>query len=243
MTRIFLNRRPQPWTGELIGILTLEASIPYVVGNVSNAATHGFPVRYKTIAGASIERLLHQSDRGLLQPVLEAARELEREGVGAVTGACGFMALFQRDVSQALSIPVFLSSLLQAPLVHAVTRRPIGIITADSRRLHKAHLEACGIAADVPVVIRGMQDEPEFRGAILDECGSLDSALIEAEAVSVARSLVADRPDIGAILLECSDLPPYSKAIQAATGRPVFDYNTMIDWMASGLRSRSYGER
>ncbi|QPC92611.1 aspartate/glutamate racemase family protein [Mesorhizobium sp. INR15] len=240
MTRIYLKRRPQPWAGDLIGILTLEASIPYVVGNVSNAGTYDFPVRYKTIGGASIDRLLNQSDQGLLQPVLAAAKELEQEGVRAITGACGFMALFQREVSNALSIPVFLSSLLQVPLLHATTGRPVGIITANSKRLHRAHLEACGIASDLPVVIRGMQDEPEFRSAILEESGSLDSAVIEAETVSVAKRLIADHPAIGAILLECSDLPPYSKAIQAATDRPVFDYNTMIGWMVNGVRSRGY---
>lgn len=240
MTRIYLKRRPQSWTGELIGILTLETSIPYVVGNVSNAGTYGFPVRYKAIGGASIDRLLNQSDSSLLQPVLDAARELEREGVRAITGACGFMALFQREVSEALSIPVCLSSLLQVPLVHTTTRRPVGIITANSKRLNKAHLEACGIAADLPIIIRGMQDEPEFRSAVLEESGSLDSSAIEAEAVSVAATLIADHPATGAIVLECSDLPPYSKAIQTATDRPVFDYNTMIGWMVNGMCSRSY---
>lgn len=240
MSRLFIERRPQPWAGHRIGILTLETAIPYVVGNVSNAETFGFPVRYKAIAGASIDRLLNQSDRSLVEPIIAAARELERDGVGAVTGACGFMALFQPEVAAALSIPVFLSSLLQIPLIHAITRRPIGLITANQQRLGQAHLDACGVPSTIPLIMRGMEDQPEFVSAILEESGSLDSRAIEAEAVAVAKSLVLDHPEIGAILLECSDLPPYARAIQRAVGRPVFDYVSMINWVAGGLRPAAF---
>src|SRR6185369_8354944 len=110
MSRLFLTRRPASWAGQLIGILTLETSIPYVPGNVSNATSFDFPVLYRTIPGASINRLLYGSDAALLGEVVAAAGELERLGVLAVTGACGFMARFQQQVTAALNVPVFLSS-------------------------------------------------------------------------------------------------------------------------------------
>jgi hypothetical protein len=52
--------------------------------------------------------------------------------------------------------------------------------------------------------------------------------------------LVTDHPEIGALLLECSDMPPYAKQIHDATGRPVWDFVTLIDWIHSGVVSRSY---
>ncbi len=240
MTRQYVKRRPQAWAGEAIGILTLQTAIPYVRGNVSNATSFDFPVRYRQIEGATIDRLVGQADRSLAVPVIAAAKALRDDGVKAVTGACGFMALFQQAVVEALDIPVLLSSLLQLPMIYAVTHRPIGIITAHDKRLTEAHFTACRIDKTIPYVLRGMQDQPEFRSGILEENGSLDSDILRTEAVDVARQLVRDHPDIGAILLECSDLPPYSTAIQATTDRPVFDYLTLIDWAARAIESRPF---
>lgn len=240
MTRQYVKRRPQAWAGEAIGILTLKTAIPYVPGNVSNATSFDFPVRYRQIEGATIGRLVDQADPNLVEPVIAAAKALRDEGVKAITGACGFLALFQQDVVEALDIPVLLSSLLQLPMIYAITQRPIGILTANDKRLTETHFVACRVDHSIPYVLRGMQDQPEFRSGILEEAGSLDSDILEAEVVQVAEELISDHPEIGAILLECSDLPPYSKAIQAAMSRPVFDYLTLIEWAARAIEPRSF---
>ena len=36
-------------------------------------------------------------------------------------------------------------------------------------------------------------------------------------------NMLADHPNIGAFLLECSNMPPYAAAIHRHTGKPVFD--------------------
>ncbi|MCF7935755.1 MAG: aspartate/glutamate racemase family protein [Synergistales bacterium] len=225
------------WDGESIGILILDAAYPCVPGNVGNASTFPFPVRYKEIKGASIERLLNQRDPSLLQPFLDGARELQDEGVKAITGACGFMALFQREVREAMEIPVFLSSLLQIPFIFQTLQsgRSIGVITANAPALTEGHFRAVGVGGDIPLVVRGMEEKKEFTGAVLEEKGSLDSAEVEREVVDVARRMVAEQPSVGAILLECSDLPPYAYAVQQAVGLPVFDFFTMIAHVHSAL--------
>ncbi len=232
----------QCWYGETIGILILNAHYPCVPGNVGNATTFPFPVRYKVVKDASIERLLTKQDPSLVEPFIDAALELQREGVKAITGACGFMALFQREVSAACRIPVFLSSLLQIPFILQILPkgRRVGVITADSRALTPRHFEAVGITSDMALAIGGMEGQTEFREAILQEKGTLDSDLIREEVVSVARQLMIDYPDIGAILLECSDLPPYASAVQAETRLPVFDFTTMIRYVHSALAQRPY---
>ena len=101
-----IKSKTRSWDGETIGILILDAAYPCVPGNVGNATTYPFPVRFKEIRGSSIERLLNERDPELLKPFIEGARELEAEGVGAITGACGFMALFQKQVAESVEIPV-----------------------------------------------------------------------------------------------------------------------------------------
>lgn len=232
----------QSWYGESVGILILNAAYPCIPGNVGNATTFDFPVRYKVVKEASIDRLLNQRDRSLIKPFIAAARELEADGVKAITGACGFMALFQREIAASVSIPVLMSSLMQIPFMHRISGpgRRIGVITADETALTDAHFLAAGVSADIPLAVAGMQEKDEFRQAVLEEKGSLDSALMEQELVAVARDLVDRHPDTGSILLECSDLPPFAHAVQSAVGRPVFDFITMIRYVHTALNQRPF---
>ena len=231
MAQFQVTRKSQSWYGESIGILILDASYPCIPGNVGNASTFPFPVRYQEVSGASIDRLLNQQDHSLLEPFIKAAKQLERRGVKAITGACGFMALFQPQVCDAVSIPVFLTSLLQIPFIFQVTRRPVGVITANAACLTPEHFKGAGIPDGLPLIVAGMEGQSEFRGAVLEEKGTLDSDKIEQEVVHVARELVTGNPHIGAILLECSDLPPYARAVQQAVNLPVYDFFTMIHYV------------
>ncbi len=231
MTIFSVNKPGQAWYGESIGILILDASYPCVPGNVGNASTFPFPVRYEKVEGASIDRLLNQQDPDLVTPFIDAAKRLYNSGVHAITGACGFMALFQQEVSQNLEIPVFLSTLLQIPFMYQITGKKVGIITADATCLQPKHFSSTGVPRDLPFVMAGMENQPEFTSAVLKEKGTLDSNKIQEEVVELAKDMVSKNPDIGSILLECSDLPPYAHAVQAAVGLPVFDFFTMINYV------------
>lgn len=235
-----VTRRTQSWYGEQIGILILDAAYPCVPGNVGNATTYDYPVRYQEVRGASIDRLLNQRDPALKDVFIEAALELQDRGVKAITGACGFMAYFQEDVAAAVEVPVFLSSLMQIPFMHAACGGTVGIITANASRLTPRHFEACNVPSSIPLAVAGMESKMEFRTAILEEKGTLDSAAIEREVQDVARHMVEENPEIRSILLECSDLPPYAHAVQAVTGRPVFDFITMINHVQHSLACRPY---
>ena len=235
MTVYHIHKKTQAWYGESIGILILDAAYPCIPGNIGNASTFPFPVRYEKVAGASIDRLLNRQDPELAAPFIQAATRLQESGVHAITGACGFMALFQQEVAQHMNIPVFLSSLLQIPFIHQITNKKIGIITASAACLQARHFTAVGVSQKLPLVIAGMEDQKEFSDAVLKEKGSLDSAKIQKEVVGVAQEMTAAHPDIGSILLECSDLPPYAHAVQSAVGLPVFDFFTMINYVHTVL--------
>lgn len=242
MTVYSIKSKSRSWDGEPIGILILDAAYPCIPGNVGNATTYDFPVRYKEVRGASIERLLNERDPKLLEPFIEGARELEAEGVRAITGACGFMALFQRQVAAAVDVPVFLSSLLQVPFIYQTLKpgQKIGVITANATCLTDEHYANVGISKDIPLVVYGMEEKDEFRTSVLEEKGTLDSALVEEEVTDVANRMVLEHPEVAAIVLECSDLPPYAYAVHKATGRPVFDFITMIKYVHSALVPNVY---
>lgn len=226
--------------GHAIGILLLDYRGPFVPGDVGNASTYGYPVLYELVEGCTLDRVL-DGDPALVEPIVAAAQRLERFGVRGISSDCGFLVQYQAAVQAAVKVPVFMSSLLQIPFVaQMLGGRPVGCLTATAARLGTHVLELAGITADVPVAIRGLEHEPSFRQQILEECGWLVTEEIEAEAVAAARELQEEHPDLGAILLECSLLPPYAHAVQAATGLPVFDFITMIDYFQAGTHRRPY---
>ena len=227
--------------GQAIGILLLDASNPFIPGDVANATTYDFPVRFQKVKGFSVERALGK-DPTIFKGLLAAARELESQGVRAITGDCGFMGLHQRELAGQLTVPVFLSSLLQIPFILSIMdpEAKLGIITANSRSLDNILLEAMGIPLSGQLKIIGLQDEAYFKKGILDEVGVLDTAMVEKEVVEVARQLLANDAKVKALLLECSCLPPYGAAIHKAVGVPVFDYITMINFVFSAVVKQKF---
>lgn len=228
--------------GAPLGILMLEARFPRIPGDMGNAGTWPFPVLYRVVSGASPERVVLQGARGLLPDFVEAARELVRLGAEAITTNCGFLSLFQRELAAAVGVPVATSSLMQIPWVQAVLPpgRRVGIVTVSAATLSPAHLEAVGVAADTPVA--GTEHGREFfRVLIRGESEDMDVDLAAADVIEAAMRLAAAHPDIGAIVLECTNMPPYAAAVQAATGLPVYDIYSMITWFQAGLRPRAFG--
>jgi hypothetical protein len=58
--------------------------------------------------------------------------------------------------------------------------------------------------------------------------------------VGAGRHLWHGTKAIKALLLECSLLPPYAAALQAAVQVPVFDYITMINFVFSAVVKQPY---
>ena len=58
--------------------------------------------------------------------------------------------------------------------------------------------------------------------------------------VTVAQSLIEEHPSVRALLFECTDLPPYAAAVQEATGLPVFDFTTLMNYVFSAVVRRRF---
>jgi len=222
--------------------MLLDTRFPRIPGDIGNASSYGFPVRFKTVKGATVHRVVVEGDPQLLTPFLDAARELEAEGVRAITTSCGFLAPFQKTIAEAVHIPVFLSSLIQIPLVYTMTQRRIGLITANGEALTQRHLRGAGVPEDIPLAIRGLQDKPAFVESILKNGERLDREKIEQEVLEAAEELLSNYPDIGAFVFECHNLAPYGRAVSQATGRPVFDVITLAEWVYRAVVKREFPE-
>ena len=228
--------------GATIGVLCLESYFPKPPGHIKNPSGLQFPVLYEMINGVTVPGLLNNPSLELLEPFLAGAKRLEREGVRAITGSCGFLALFQKELAAAVDIPVFASSLIQVPLAFHMTggSAPVGILTADKEALSVAHLEAVG-AGDIPVVIQGLEETSEFAEVILrNERTSMDLKLIEAEVLDAAKKLKDNSPDIRSLVLECTDLPPYAERLQKELGLPIFDLTTLATMVHDVVVRKSF---
>jgi aspartate/glutamate racemase len=227
-----------------IGVIGLDTAFTKIPGHIRNRATFGFPVLYEVVSGATPQRAVIEADPTLLMPFIQAAQNLEARGARAITTACGFLALFQQELADAVSVPLFSSSLIQLPMVYRMIRsgHRIGVLTASKSALTRRHLAAVG-AELVPICVAGLEDQPEFREVILEgRRPDLDVGRFERELLDQVGRLTHEDPDIDAILLECTDLVPFAYGVQASTGLPVFDIVTLVEMMHASLIRHPYGD-
>ena len=227
--------------GQAIGILMLNTVLQRVPGDIGNATTFPFPVAYRIVKEASPKRVAMDADPALVEAFVKAGLELEREcGVRAITTSCGFCAVFQKEIAAGLNVPFFSSSLLQAKLVYDFLKpdQIVGIITNQADYLGEPHFRGVGIE-NVPKVVYGMDDTWLGR-AFLEKKEVIDQEQIRRDIVARAQLMVEEHPEVGAIVLECTNMPPYAKAIQEAVGLPVFDIVSLVNYVHGGVVAREY---
>lgn len=212
-----------------IGILCLESYFPKMRGHLRNPRIYSFPAVMRVLTGLDIPKFLFNPDAEMIQPIIDAAVQLEKDGVKAITGSCGFMALFQKEIAEAVSVPVFMSSLLQLPLIRIMhgEKANIRILTASKTALGPKHLQACGVAWD-SVLVEGMEGNPEFWETVIEgKRHDFNVPKLEREAVGTALRFIEEKK-LDALLLECTDLPPFSRQIQEQSNVPVYDINSLM---------------
>lgn len=239
--------------GQAVGIINLNPPTDaggYLPGCVENACTFNFGVQYKRIQlpdGVEASGFLTEHPKPKTREVIiDATKELERGGVRAIGTTCGFTVWFQDEMAEAVDIPVASSSLLQIPLVSKLIGKKmrVGIITFDSRRLTRAFLKHAGVDDSTKIGIMGLENVypekyPEkmtFHEQLTRRIETEKKLEIaEDYLVYAAEQLVSKYPDVGAIVLECHELAVGAYAIQRATGLPVFDVTTLLNWTYNGV--------
>ncbi|WP_227522050.1 aspartate/glutamate racemase family protein [Bacillus solitudinis] len=237
---IYHANKGQVFYGHTIGILMLDTFVPMIPGDVGNATTFPYPVLYRTLKNITAKKMVAM-DSSVLPELISKGKELVQDGAKAITGDCGFLLLYQKELRRALNVPVFLSSLLQLPFMLLMLDKEdkVGIVTADSTQLTDRVLEEVGIEKN-RVKIGGLENTKHFYNACIAESGTLDYEKNEQEIITTTLNLIKEDKSIKIILLECSFLPPYSRTIQDKVKLPVFDFKTMIDYVHSSYLKPTY---
>lgn len=222
--------------GAPLGILMLDTTFPRILGDMGNAQTFDFPVLYKVVRGAYPDLVVRRGAEGMLDRFIAAGRALVADGCAGITTTCGFLALFQEELADALGVPVMTSALMQAGVVQGLLppARKVGILTISPDDLTQEHLEKAHVPRGLPVW--GVEVGCHFQTVILDGELELDVARAEADMVAAASAFVAAHPELGALLFECTNMPPYAEAVKAATGLPVFSSVSMAEWLYGSLK-------
>jgi hypothetical protein len=203
-----------------LGILMLDTRFPRIEGDIGNAASFDFPVIYRTMTGIGpADAVSAHPDRPRVLAALKAnAEALASEGVVGLSTSCGFLALYQKELETLSPVPVATSALL---LITTLEGKRAGVITASAENLTPAHLAAVGAPVDTPVA--GMPADGAFAATFLRNGLTLDRDAVERETVAAGAALLRQHPDVDAIVLECTNLPPYKPALGRALGVPVYD--------------------
>lgn len=234
------EERPLYFFGETVGILLFRPWYYCVPtrGHVSYAPTYDFPVRFQFVDDPFDPAGFLESDdvnKGWnLENWINAVIKLQEEGVRAICGGCGLTGTIQKELAAAVELPVYTSSLLFLPEVHGTLAggERVGILTVSEKQLmaHEgAIFSGCDIDDSIPFAVAGMNESDAADAWLTMTTPEYDKDVVEKAVVYVALELKADNPDLGAYLLECTDMPPYSEAIREATGLPVFDAVDMVN--------------
>ena len=172
---------------------------------------------------------------GLLDAFIESGKQLVADGADGLTTTCGFLSLFQDELAQAVDVPVAASSLMQVPTVQKLlpSGKRVGVMTVSRENLTADHLAAAGAPLDTPIA--GTETGREFFHFIMEKRPTMDVNTCRLDLLDAGRQLVSDHPDVGAVVLECTNMGPYASELRRELDIPIFSGISFINWFQSGL--------
>ena len=246
-----IRARPDTYGyGMGVGIVLFDEVYPGFPGDVRNASSFKHHVQYDIADGVTIDRLLFSGDPlGCVEPVIKSAQRLQRLGCRAIAAECGYFAVLQPAVADALDVPVFMSSLLQIPIAQRTISKGkvVGVLVATAGALTDDHLAAVGVDLASDYIVAGAMDDgrcPEFEQLWVESARErlpqASFAKAEADFLHVAIEFYEANPRMGAMVLECTGFPPFARKLQSFIGIPVFSWGTLLDLAYSVVVHPSY---
>ncbi|MBT3305940.1 MAG: aspartate/glutamate racemase family protein [Alphaproteobacteria bacterium] len=227
--------------GARVGILLLDRQFPRVPGDIGNALTWPFPVLYKVVRGADHKAVILDKAKNILDLFAAAADELVAEGADGITTSCGFLSMIQEGLRARCPVPVAASSLMQASFVQRLLPpgKKVGIITESAKNLTEEHLAAAGAPLDTPVV--GIEHGNEFTRVFNRNELEMDLVAAERDLMKGGEEMVSKHPDVGAVVLETTNMVPFTRALSEHMRLPVYDIYSFVCWFHAGLAPRDFG--
>ena len=208
-------------------------------GNSTNPKSYNYPVIFQRIEGATWETVVEKPDPTVLKNMIEQAKFYDTQGAGAILTSCGFNAVYQKKISREIKTPFYSSSLVQIPFIRSVVGddREIIVITANKDTLLKEHFNETGTKDLSNIIVYGVNNECEEWKYINSFETKMDLEKLKDEMIEFSKRISMNHSNAGAILLECTDLPPFSNIFRENTGLPVFDYMTLANYAYSAVNN------
>ncbi|KAJ4368744.1 hypothetical protein N0V83_005826 [Neocucurbitaria cava] len=229
-----------------IGFLAVECFFERPPGDPFNERTWPFPLIRELVPGSKESQLVikDQYDDAFYDRFVEAGKRLAERGAIGLMTSCGFLAMAQPRLAERLPIPIATSALIQIPSILAwlPKNQLVGIITYNGEQLGDLHMKQLSVDP-TRVKIRGATPGGHLQNLVREKVPGYPKDELTQELVEATEALIKDcsakGETIGAVVLECTQMPPFGPAIQEKLGVPVYDVYTMGMWFYSGLQRRS----
>ncbi|GAB2582166.1 aspartate/glutamate racemase family protein [Ramlibacter solisilvae] len=204
-------------------MLTLDTRFPRLPGDIGNPASFPVPTLTRVVRGAgprdAVQGAAGQRAAGLFEPFRAAMHQLELEGAAAITTSCGFLVLLQQRLQAAARVPVVSSSLMLLPGL-LEEQRQVGVLTISAEHLGEEFLEAAGVPASrlADVAVEGVEPGGAFARTFLGNEPRIDIVAAATDVLAAAQRLKLRAPQLTDLVLECTNMPPYARLIERATG-------------------------
>jgi Asp/Glu/Hydantoin racemase len=234
--------RHRPVYGTMIGIIVLDTGFRRLPGDIGHVDSWTFPVQFAVARNVRPENVIGADAEQTLDVFYRAIDELVAIGVDGITTSCGYLSIVHDALRRYSPVPLATSSLQQIPTVMTMLPfgKTVGVLVSDQGALQDRHFTNVGAPTGLPIA--ELSADGPIRCTMAANSLDASHAAQEAEVVSVVGRFLKDHPDVGAIVSECANLPPYSAAIQKTFGIPVFDIVTLVTWMHEGLRPRRFAQ-
>ena len=220
----------------VISLIQLDTSFPRIPGDIGAAETWSCGLDVRRIPDLSVAQVINAAPG---DTDISAAEEAVKTASGdLVATSCGFLCYWQDRLAATCRAPFISSALLDLPrLTQVFPGDELAILTFDNEVLAAPAFAAALGGFAGPVL--GLPPRAHLRQVIAGDLPHLDPALAEAELIDLVAGLVRDRAAAGsplrALLLECTNLPPYKQALKARFDLQIFDILTLIDRHKTGM--------
>lgn len=202
-------------------VLQLDTAFPRIPGDIGCADTYLAPIDIIAVPGAAVGRIVTSDPASIdIAPFRQAARVAEGD---LVTTSCGFLSYWQDTLAKACPKPFLSSALLALDNINQPPEATL-ICTFDSAKLTPAHLRG---HPEYASSIIGLPPGSHLRQVIEGDLAELDAARAERELLATIEANLTDR--IRYILLECTNLPPYKRALEHRFGIKTTDILDLIE--------------
>jgi len=218
-----------------VSILQLDTKFLRIPGDIGCEKTFIETPQHLIVEGAKAHDVVTSRPENVdIIPFLEAAQSATGD---ILTTSCGFLAPYQKELQENLNIPVVVSSISQLPEMSKIySPEQVIILTIAADKLCKKHLPRA--LWKYSKCICGLGNSSYFHKVIFEDMMMFDEAKVADELLTVFKN--ACNENTRALLLECTNMPPYKAHLKQFKDIKVFDILSAIEALLPNTVNPTY---